>query len=364
MVAFFSGRLKQEPFSADIHNGKEKSVFCSKEASVISVKKSSALFACLFLAAAFCFAQTVPENEAADGPQAEVSIAFTERSIYYPGPDRPVPVTFTVTNPGPGPLRFKLADDRFFSLAFRARNTANRTLPESEEWIRRRSGASQIYFREITLEAGESYSFTENVKDYLSIPEPGLYLLECAFFPELRRLPDYSEPNLTSNRLTLEIKPEPAPAAAAGYLGGGTQTEGILQPQPLSPDQVVATVLAARQKSQWERFFLYLDLEAMLNDDPVRRRRFQAESESGRREMIENYKTELMQSRAENEISLVPADFQIERTSYTESEGTVTVIEWFDYISFRERKRFTYNLTRRDNIWRINGYTVDNLGTE
>ena len=94
------------------------------------------------------------------------------------------------------------------------------------------------------------------------------------------------------------------------------------------------------------------------------RRRFQAESESGRREMIENYKTELMQSRAENEISLVPADFQIERTSYTESEGTVTVIEWFDYISFRERKRFTYNLARRDNIWRINGYTVDNLGTE
>ena len=142
------------------------------------------------------------------------------------------------------------------------------------------------------------------------------------------------------------------------------ETGDILRPEAIPPDQVVTEMLTARQRSQWERFFLYLDLEQMLASDPSRRSRFNAASEAVRLDMIENYEAELMQSRAENEISLIPSEFQIERTSYSGNEGTVTAIEWFDYTGFREIKRFTYTFVRRDNIWRITGYTVDNLGTE
>ena len=102
----------------------------------------------------------------------------------------------------------------------------------------------------------------------------------------------------------------------------------------------------------------------MLEGDPTKKARFIASSERGRVDMVENYKAELMQERAENQISLVPSDFTIERTAYSGNEGVVTAIEWFDYGDFKERKRFTYSLARRDNIWRVTGYTVDNLGTE
>ena len=80
--------------------------------------------------------------------------------------------------------------------------------------------------------------------------------------------------------------------------------------------------------------------------------------------MIENYKNELRQSTTDKDISTIPVEFRIERTTYTETQGTVTVLEWFDYRTFREKKRFTYYLASRDGIWRVYDYTVDNLGTE
>lgn len=326
------------------------------------MKPKYALCACFFLLAALL----LPAQTAADGAKAEVSISFLNRGVYYPGSaeERPIWVSCTITNVGTETYRFRLAEDHFFSVGFSAVTMRNRALPQSGEWLQRRARSGQVYFREITLEPGESYSFVENVKDYIAITEPGIYVLECAFFPELRRLPDYSESNMASNRLTLEVKPEPAAAQAAGFLPADEATGGILRSQAIAPDEVVAQTLSARQRSQWERFFLYLDLERMLESDPAKRARFIAASEAVRLDMIENYKAELMQSRAENEISLIPSEFQIERTAYSGNEGTVTAIEWFDYADFRERKRFTYTLARRDNIWRITGYTVDNLGTE
>ncbi len=330
------------------------------------MKSKYALIVLLFLAASLLLnAQNAAENLNA-GAKAEVSISFLSKGIYYPGSAeaRPILVNCTITNTGSETYRFRLADDHFFSIGFSAVTMRNRALPQSGEWLRRRTRSGQVYFREISLEPGESYSFIENIKDYVTISEPGLYILECAFFPELRRLPDYSEQHIASNRLTLEVKPEPAAAQAAGYLPVDEETGDILRPEAIPPDQVVTEMLTARQKSQWERFFLYLDLEQMLASDPSRRSRFNAASEAVRRDMVENYKAELMQSRAENEISLIPSEFQIERTSYSGNEGTVTAIEWFDYTDFREIKRFTYTFARRDDIWRITGYTVDNLGTE
>ena len=102
----------------------------------------------------------------------------------------------------------------------------------------------------------------------------------------------------------------------------------------------------------------------MITRDPSRGRRYRAESEEGRVGMIENYKRELAQASVDKDISTIPVEFLIERTTYTETEGSVSVIEWFDYRTFREKKRFTYYLSSRDGIWRVVDYKVDNLGTE
>jgi hypothetical protein len=42
----------------------------------------------------------------------------------------------------------------------------------------------------------------------------------------------------------------------------------------------------------------------------------------------------------------------------------VVVLEKFRTGTYVERKRYTYYLHRRDDVWTISDYTVQNLGTE
>lgn len=307
-------------------------------------------------------AEDAVENQIFD---ADVSIRFYDRRVYYPGNDaaEPIFVKVSITNKSAQPLRFKLANDRMFSLDFSVLSTKNKSLPHTEPWVRKRNTNQHIYFREISIETGETYSFVENLKDYITIESPGMYVLSADFYPELKRLTNTSELHVTSNRLGLEVKPSPA-AAALGAVPVASVSREVLQPQPISPDKVIAYMLSARQKSQWDQFFLYLDIERMIARDPVRNRRYKAEAEAGRISMINTYKHDLMQARTDKDVAMIPVEFKIERTTYSATEAEVTVLEWFDYTSFREKKRFTYNLASRDDIWTVYNYSVDNLGTE
>ena len=92
----------------------------------------------------------------------EVTAQFYNKTMYYPGSaeDNPVYVHVTVANKGPETLRFKLADDRMFSMDFKVLTVKNKELPATDKLIRKRTMQQTIYFREISLETGEEYSFT------------------------------------------------------------------------------------------------------------------------------------------------------------------------------------------------------------
>ena len=326
----------------------------------IDVKKHFIIVLCL-IQSLFIFAQN------ADSPvlKAEVSIRFYDRRIYYPGSgsSEPIFIQISITNNNSETFRFKLADDRSFSIDFGIITSKNRQLQHTVDWMRKRNTNRQIYFREISLEPGETYSFIENLKDYIEITDPGILLVNALFFPELKRYSDNSELHILSNKLSLEIKPAPS-AAALGSLPVSQASGEILQTKPIPPDQVIAYLLTARQKSLWEQFFLYMDLEKMISRDPSRNRRFKAESEAGRMEMIQIYKHELSQERVDKDIAVIPVEFKIEHTGYTDTQAEVKVIEWFEYSNFREKKRFTYFLASKDGIWTVYDYIVENLGTE
>ena len=298
-----------------------------------------------------------------DYAQASVSIKYYNRSIFYPGKsaDNPVNVHITIKNNGAETLRFKLADDRAFSLDFNAYTTKNTTLEKTAEIIERRSSNRTVYFREISLEQGEEYSFIENVKDYLKIDEPSVYYLELNFYPELYKSKKYL--TLNSNRLTLEIRPSPS-ALASSYIPVGQITSEILKPEDLSPDKVVEQTIIARQKSLWDQYFLYLDVEALLEGNPKLNSKYRSVSADERARMLESYKADLMQTRIDNDIVAVPERFQIELTTYTPTEGTVVVTEWFKYPNFSEKKKYTYKVRQKEGIWQIYSYSVQNLGTE
>ena len=293
---------------------------------------------------------------------AAVSIKFYDKTMYYPdaADSNPVFIHITVRNTGTDTLRFKLADDRMFSIDFNAYTIKNERLSQTETLIRKRTTNQTVYFREIALEAGEEYSFVENLKEYLTVANPSVYYVDLTFYPELYR---FRDERITSNRLTLEVRPSPS-AASSSSIPVEAGTVRILQPEAIPPDQVVERTIVARQKSLWDQYFLYMDVEAMLERTPVQKRRYRAASADERERMIDAYKSDLMQSRIDGDIVAVPERFQIEKTVYSKTEGSVVVTEWFNNRTYYEKKSYTYRLRQREGVWQIYDYTVVNLGTE
>ena len=282
--------------------------------------------------------------------------------MYYPGnrESNPVLVHISIKNNSTETKRFKLADDRMFSIDFDVITIKNQTLPQSENLIKKRTTNRTVYFREIALDNGEEYSFTENLKDYIDITDPAVYYADLKFYPELYKSKYIS---LDSNRLTLEVRPSPS-AAASSILPVTDNTSELLKPEDISPDKVVERTIIARQKSLWDQYFLYMDIEAMLQRNAVAKRKYNAVSADERAKLLKNYKADLMQSRIDNDIVAVPESFEIEKTLYSRTEGTVTVTEWFKYPNFREKKSYVYKVRQREGIWQIYDYVVTNLGTE
>jgi hypothetical protein len=245
----------------------------------------------------------------------------------------------------------------------------NLALNPAEILVRRRSTSQQVFFREIAVESGESFSFVEDLRNFVDIHQSGSYVVQARMYPELLRpagspVGDAEAP-LASNRLSLNIRPPALPASPSGVpVALDVETNANLVREKLPPDQVVRYLLAARQKGQWEKFFLYLDLEAMIVRDAQRQRRWAAESEEGRRRMLERYRSELEAEVVDGDIATIPMEFQIERTTYGAFEGTVSALEKFKIGSYIERKRYTYYLQLKDDVWTIVDYTVLNLGTE
>jgi hypothetical protein len=307
----------------------------------------------------------------------DFNIRFFDRRIYHVEND-PIYIQLTVTNNSPSTYRFKLADERIFSIDFDVKTASNRSLEAADSLIRKRTQYQQIFFREIAVEPGESFSFVEDLRAYVNVNQPGSMVITARIYPELFR-PEVTRTAavngsqvsprvmvaLESKRLSLTVRPAAITGPDGIPLEMDIVTGAQLVRERLAPDQVVEYMISARQKSQWERFYLYLDLEAMLQaQNAANQRKWLNESEEGRRRMIEQFRLELQSPVTDGTIAVIPTSFEIERTQYNSFEGSVTVLQKYRNNNFTELKRYIYLLRQKDNIWTIVEYSVINLGTE
>ncbi|MCL2602460.1 MAG: hypothetical protein FWD91_06565 [Treponema sp.] len=317
------------------------------------------------------------------------NIRFFDRRVYHVD-EGPILVQVTITNNNPAPFRFKLADERAFSIDFGVKTAANRPMEAAVSLIRLRSESRQVFFREISLAVGESFSFVEDLRDYAAFTASGMYVVQARLFPELiqsatptaqsgamwqpapvRTTPASIAPGailaaagspLESNRLSLSVRPPLVMGADGIPLELDVATSAVLVRDRLPPDDVVSYTITALQRGQWERFFLYLDVEAMLTRDGYRRRQWLAESEEGRQRMVTRYRQDLQNAVVDEAISQIPLLFVIERTMHTGSEGTVTTMQYFREGNFIQKKRYEWFLERRGEIWTIVGFSVTLFG--
>lgn len=301
----------------------------------------------------------------------DFSIRFFDRRVYHLEQE-PILIQITLTNNSPAPYRFKLANERPFSIDFDVRTGGNQMVALADTLIRTRSQSQQVFFREVLIDTGESFSFVENVSEYAAFHQTGSYVVQARLYPELfgqlassivpgRTLAAGGAP-LVSNRLTFTLRPQNLLDSEGIPVELDVETNAVLSRQRLPPDEVVRYLLTARQRGQWERFFLYMDLETMLSRDQYRRRQWLAESEEGRRRMLVRYRQDLQSAVVDGDISLIPLRFTVERTNYTDQSGTVTTLQYFREGDFIQRKRYEWYLERNEDFWTIVGYSVDHLG--
>ncbi len=297
-------------------------------------------------------------NPAAIVPVQQFSIRFYNQKVYFLGD--PIQVEAVITNSGTDTLRFKVADNRFFNLDFDVRTTTNVGLDHAKEFTIARNSDQPVFFREMSLEPGDKYGIVVDLTSYARFPSPGQYILQATFFPELFRGTDSS--SMKSNRLALNVKPPVATAEEKAVVEA--ETGALLARQVIPPDEVVNWTIAARQKSQWERFFLYLDLESLMRKNPDKDRSFRNATETARRQMVDQFRQQLRGMTIQQDISVIPSSFQIQKTSYDPAEAAVQVLEKFKYPDYTELRAFTYHLKKSDRYWIIYDYEIRNLGTE
>ncbi len=326
------------------------------------------LLAAVLLTATAVFASPLYSQSSSNSAGAEgisLTIRYFDKTIYTPDSD--IMIKLTISNDSGNPYRFRLADNRIYSVDFDVRSMTNVQPPRSQKFTTQINANQPAFFREVSIDPGEEYSFSENLSDYYRISDPGMYVVTASFYPELHTQVGMSQASpsdvIDSNRLTLSVQPS-VQGVAAIRQQINEQTGEVLSREALPPDQVVSFTLQARQKGDWNRFFLYLDIPSLIKREPQRARSFLRMSEADQQAYIQKFKDELKQQTTASDIVVVPSSFQIVRTSYTPDRGSVEVIEKFNNGNFTEVKRYTYTLERRDRIWYITGYDVQNVGTE
>ncbi len=287
-----------------------------------------------------------------------LSINFYDKQIYYP--ESTVKIKVTVANNSGAAFSFNSAEIHSYNFLLSVKTLKNIPLSASEKYIIDHNKNKPVFYRQITLMPGEEYSFITTLDNYTTILKPGIYVIKGTFFPDFTQLE--SSAKLTSNILTLAVRPSVSVSVLNAIIDQNTHE--ILKKAAFPPDEVVSYFLTARQKGDWNKFFLYLDIESLIQNQPRLEAKFRNSSESERITLIKDYKDSLRNQTVDNDILLVPSSFSIIQTSYTPLKGKVLVRETFKYRTYSEIKEYTYYLHRIDGIWTIYNYEIRNLGTE
>lgn len=296
---------------------------------------------------------------AADHNKVDFSIRYFDKKIYYPGDT--VQIKASIVNDSPDVFSFNLSENKIFNVKLNVKTMNNQSLEPSEKFIINSSRNSNTFYREITLDPGEEFSFIVDLDDFANLSSPGMYIVDGMFTTDLNN-PDNTR--LISNRLPLSIRPGSTEKEFTAYLD--YKTGEILKEQPIPPDEVVRYMLESRQKSIWPRFFLYLDLQEMMLMDGNKRRQYERSTEEEQQIMLKNFREDLEGERLKSDQSIViiPSDFEILHTSYNAERATVIVREEFLQTGYTAVKSYTYYLRRENGIWKIYNYEVKNIGTK
>ncbi len=287
-----------------------------------------------------------------------VNIRFYNKKIYTP--DSQIQILVELENETQNPIAFFLADNKLYNVKVRVSSLKGVLCDPSDFYLKTMALQEPYRYKEVVLQPNERYSFRLTLSDYVVIDKAESYEVSVRFYGNLIR---NSGEASVSNTLYLNIgtEEENRPQTTDRKAAASKESQKRIK---MAPDKAVAFTIDAMMNRKWDDFFLYIDLESLYLKNADRKEQYLSRPEEIRKALLKDYRSKMTEGNAEKEFVLIPSRYEITLTTYNETNAQVTVLEYFDRVTFTEKKEYKYRLEKKDSIWMIEDYIVRNLGID
>lgn len=287
-----------------------------------------------------------------------VNIRFYNKKIYTP--DSQIQILVELENETRNPIAFFLADNKLYNVKVRVSSLKGVLCDPSDFYLKTMALQEPYRYKEVVLQPNERYSFRLTLSDYVVIDKAESYEVSVRFYGNLIR---NSGEASVSNTLYLNIgtEEENRPQTTDRKAAASKESQKRIK---MAPDKAVAFTIDAMMNRKWDDFFLYIDMESLYLKNADRKEQYLSRPEEIRKALLKDYRSKMTEGNAEKEFVLIPSRYEITLTTYNETNAQVTVLEYFDRVTFTEKKEYKYRLEKKDSIWMIEDYIVRNLGID
>jgi hypothetical protein len=252
-----------------------------------------------------------------------------------------------------------ISDDKKFCFDFKILTMQNKEIEHSKEYTTSFYRVQTIFKSKIDLDQDQGYTYKVRLNDYYDLDKTGQFYIKGFYYPTLKSS-DTNNIQITSNQLTINIKPKDFEDQFITEKKS-IEEEKKLNAEKRSPDEVVEYMLKARMSKEWEKYFLYIDLEKLILTNNNFKDKFLKSDTEKQKEIIAQYKKYLQKDTIED-ISYLPHAYEIVKTEYyPQGKGKVEVIIQHKYLDYIEKKYYTFFLYKRDKVWYVYSYEVMNM---
>ena len=289
-----------------------------------------------------------------------VNIRFYNKKIYTP--DSQIQIMVELENETETPIAFYLADNKLYNVNVKVASLKGVLCDPSDYYLKTMAIKEPYQYKEVVLQPNERYSFRLRLNDYVTIDKTESYEVTVSFYGNLVRNAGEAA---VSNTLYLNINEGSEDSVPAAALKPAAATSAAApQRVRMAPDKAVAFTIDAMMNRKWDDFFLYINLESLYLKNADRKEQYLNRPEEIRKALLSDYRTKITEGNVEKEFVLIPSRYEITLTTYNETNAQVTVLEYFDRVTFTEKKEYKYRLEKQDSIWMIEDYIVRNLGID
>lgn len=269
--------------------------------------------------------------------------------------NEPIPVIVNVINMGGSRFAFEVSSRIYQTFFFEIRTPLNEKIVikdlfqvEMEE-----NYSTSEDFRPMALEPGESFSRQIDITQWFDVREAGYYYIRGFFYPN----PDDMTYRVESVNYKILVKP---PLVVEQDLVQQEQErqQRFEEMKKLPPYDVVADLIDAKMKKDWERFLFHIDAERlMMSFDNYAAEYQNARTGRHRLDLIEEFKDNLTRYWQDTILS-----YKVVRSEIEQDEAEVICDVVYKVRSLSYTLEYTFNLYRNhEGQWLVHNYTTHRI---